>query len=134
MAVIELVRKAQGGRSTTIGSDLRVYATRETDKKGRSRRYSVGLRVSGETMKRLRWIIGDHVKAVFDDAVKTWTVRRVSAKEGNALSGQGRNSGCGTVRFAVDESALSVFGLVGGEGYDAELLSDEGDCAVFAVK
>jgi hypothetical protein len=85
-------------------------------------------------MKRLRWIVGDHVSALFDDEAKTWTVRRVADRKGNALSGQGRTGGSGTVRFAVEEPQLAVFGLVGGEGYDANLVSDDGDCAVFAVQ
>ena len=134
MAVIELVRKAKGGRPTGTQSDLRVYATRETGRKGSPGRFSVGLRVSGATMKRLRWIVGDHVSALFDDEAKTWTVRRVADRKGNALSGQGRTGGSGTVRFAVEEPQLAVFGLVGGEGYDANLVSDDGDCAVFAVQ
>lgn len=134
MAVIELMRKAKGGRPTGTKSDLRVYVTREKGRPGSAGRFSIGLRVSETCMKRLRWIIGDHVSASFDDEAVTWTLRRVADRKGNALSAQGKNRGAATVRFAVEESHMPTFGLEVGEGYDATLTSDEGDCAVFSVK
>jgi hypothetical protein len=134
MAVIQLVRKSNGGRSTGSQSDLRVYATRETPSKRGAVRYSIGLRVSESTMKRLRWLVGDYVSADFDDEAKTWTVRRVADKKGNALSGQGKGGKSATVRFAVEQSQLAIFGLDVGEGYDSQLIDDDGDCAVFAAK
>ncbi len=136
MAVIELVRKSRGGRVGSVKSDLRVYCTKETVKPGsKSRaRFSVGLRVSEATMKRLRWIMGDRVSASYDNEALTWSIRRVSDRKGNALSGQGKNRGSGTVRFAVDETQLAAFGLELGCGYDADFISDDLDCAVFKVK
>ena len=110
MAVIELVRKSRGGRVGSVKSDLRVYCTKETVKPGsKSRaRFSVGLRVSEATMKRLRWIMGDRVSASYDNEALTWSIRRVSDRKGNALSGQGKNRGSGTVRFAVAETQLAA--------------------------
>jgi hypothetical protein len=136
MAVIELVRKSKGGRSGGTKSDLRVYCTREKSRPGSKAkvRYSVGLRLSCAVMKRLRWILGDRVSAAFDDEAMTWTLRRVSDRSGNALSGQGRNRGDGTVRFAVEESQLDRFALDIGGGYDAVLAADDGDSAVFSAK
>lgn len=133
MAVISLMRKSHG-RSAGQASDLRVYATAERDKSGAPSRYSIGLRVSEACMKRLRWILGDHVSAEFDDEAMTWTLRRVSDEQGNCLSGQGRNGGSGTVRFAVDESQMRAFGLRCGDGYDASLSSEDQGVAVFAIK
>ncbi len=133
MAVISLVRKSHG-RSASGASDLRVYATAERKKSGEPSRYSIGLRVSEPCMKRLRWILGDHVSAEFDDEAMTWTLRRVSDEQGNCLSGQGKNGGSGTVRFAVDESQMRTFGLSLGEGYDASLASEDQGIAVFSIK
>jgi hypothetical protein len=82
-------------------------------------------------MKRLRWIIGDNVSASYDNEALTWSLRRVADSKGNTLSGQGKNGGSGTVRFAVEESQLAAFRLEIGGGYDANLISDDGDCAVF---
>ncbi|MEY3203922.1 MAG: hypothetical protein RLZZ21_253 [Planctomycetota bacterium] len=132
MAVIELMRKSKGGRVACAQSDLRVYFTRETSKT--RPRFSVGLRVSEQVMKRLRWIVGDHVSAAYDNEAKTWSIRRVADRKGNALSGQGKKGGSGTVRFAVDESQMEAFGIEVGDGYDAELVSDDGDLAVFMAK
>lgn len=131
MAVIELVRKCRGGRAPGIKSDLRVYATRE---KRNQHRISIGIRVSESVMKRLRWIVGDLVRASFDDAKREWSLRRVSDKTGNRLSGQGRTDGAGTVRFACDASDLSVFCLDGDEGYDCRFISCDGDVAVFRAE
>jgi hypothetical protein len=111
-----------------------VYATSEKNKTGEPIRYSVGLRVSESCMKRLRWIIGDHVAADFDNEAMTWTLRRVSDQQGNCLSGQGKNGGSGTVRFAVDESELQTLGLSLGQGYDGSLKSEDQGAAVFAIE
>lgn len=128
MAVIELCRKSRGGRGVGPKSDLRVYATREH---GSKKRFSVGIRLSETVMRRLRWLVGDLVRASFDDTTATWTVKRVADKTGNSLSGQGRKDGAGTVRFAVDQGDLSVFGLTGDEGYDCSLVDADGDSATF---
>lgn len=128
MAVIELCRKSRGGRAPGPKSDLRVYHTRE---RGPNGRFSVGIRVSENVMRRLRWIVGDYVRAAFDDTSKTWSLRRVTDDTGNRLSGQGRKDGAGTVRFAVDEDALAVFGLNGDAGYDCTLVEGDGEAALF---
>ena len=129
MAVIELARKTRGGHARGAKSDLRVYATRENSKK--RGRWSLGIRVSEATMKRLRWILGDFVAASFNDETQSWTLCRVSDRTGNALSGQGKKTGSGTVRFAIDESHLGPFGLDSGEGYDCVLVSSDTEAAVF---
>lgn len=131
MAVIELVRKCRGGRSPGIKSDLRVYATIE---KRQQHRFSIGIRVSESVMKRLRWLVGDLVRASFDDGRREWSLRRVSDNTGNRLSGQGRKDGAGTVRFAVEKDDLAVFGLDGDSGYDCCLVSCDGDVAVFRAE
>lgn len=129
MPVFELVRKSSS-RGPGPKSDLRVFATKESGSKGRS---SVGIRVSEPAMKRLRWLVGDFVTASFDDASFTWTIRRVADERGNRLSGQGKKDGCGTVRFAVDESDLPSLSLSLGSGYDCVLVSCDGESAVFRV-
>ena len=130
MAVIELCRKSKGGRSNGPKSDLRVYTTRES---GPSRRFSIGLRINETVMRRLRWLVGDYVRASFDDSAMTWTIKRVADKTGNRLSGQGRNNGDGTVRFAIERSDMEAFGLTGDEGYDCSLLDADSDSATFKL-
>lgn len=131
MAVIELCRKSKGGRAAGPKSDLRVYVTKET---GGKQRFSVGIRVSETVMKRLRWLVGDYVKASFDDATMVWTLVRVADESGNRLSGQGRKDGAGTVRFAVEDHHLTAFGLSEEPGYNAALFSADGDSASFKVE
>lgn len=128
MAVIELCRKSRGGRAPGPKSDLRVYATQE---KGRNGRSCIGIRVHESVMKRMRWIVGDYVRASFDDSANTWSLRRVTDQTGNRLSDQGRKDGVGTVRFAVEEPELYVFGLESGSGYDCTLIECDGEVAVF---
>ena len=128
MAVIDLCRRSRGGRPSGAKSDVRVYAAKE---KGSKKRFSIGVRLSDTVMRRLRWIVGDLVRASFDDTSMTWTLRRVADKTGNRLSGQGRKDGAGTVRFCVDASQLSALGLDGDEGYDCTLVNADGDSASF---
>jgi hypothetical protein len=135
MAIIELARK---GRTCRIGSSvaaLRVYAVDDKHEVVHKKtRFQVALRVSSAAMRKLKWIAGDRVTALFDDENRTWTLTRVSDRNGNALSGKGKKTGTATVRFSVTRDQLSAFGLREGEGYDADLVSDEGDAGVFAVK
>lgn len=131
MAVIELARKSKGGVRMSDASDLRVYCTTESAKKGG--RHSIGIRVRNSVMKRLRWMIGDKVVAKFDDERKTWTVERVTDGTGNALSSQGHNEGHGTVRFACDSLVADRCGLTNGGGYDCRMISSDEKRAVFEV-
>jgi hypothetical protein len=130
MAVIELFRKSRGGRASGPKSDLRVYSTTESG----GNRYSIGIRVSAEVMKRMRWLVGDYVRASFDDATMEWSLRRVADESGNRLSSQGRKAGGdGTVRFAVDADGLKRFGLAPHAGYDCSLVSAGNDSACFKM-
>ena len=128
MAVIELCRKSRGGRAHGRKSDVRVYCTREKRKKPT---VAIGIRLNETVMRRLRWIVGDFVRASFDDSSMTWTLRRVADKTGNRLSGQGRGDGAGTVRFSVDGEDLTAFGLDGDEGYDCSLVASDSESATF---
>jgi len=126
MAVIELCRRSKGGRRPTEKSDLRVYASQESG----ADRFSVGLRVNGTLMKRMRWLVGDLVRATFDDSNMTWSVRRVADQTGNRLSAGGKKSGDATVRFAIERDLLASFALSEGGAYDCSLVETDGDVAV----
>lgn len=133
MPVFDLERISRGGgRSPGPLSDLRVYGCRERDGT-----CSIGLRVSGATMKRMRWMQGDSVVAQFDSDAMCWTIRRVPdaghGKKGNKLSGCGRETKTGTVRFSVNTELLAHAGLVAGSGYDCKMTSSEGDAAKFVM-
>jgi hypothetical protein len=129
MAVIEFCRRSKGGRGPREKSDLRVYATAETG----GERFSIGIRVNCAVMKRMRWLVGDLVRATFDDTNMKWTLRRVADETGNRLSAGGKKSGDATVRFAVDKSLLTSLCLSEGGSYDCELTDTEGDVAVFRM-
>jgi hypothetical protein len=129
MAVIEFARIGQGGRRAGEACDLHVYATQ--DKKGRM---SLGLRVSGKVMARMRWIIGDYVKASYDGDNKRWTLTRVPADGGgNKLSAQGKTDGHGTVRFAIDPKVEARI-FPNSESHSAKLVDASESSAIFLVE
>lgn len=110
MAIIQLRRRSPGGRGTRgKRSDICVWASRKTD--GKRERFCVGLRVELSVLKRLRWMDDDCVTIDFDSGSGVWYMRRVDDDSGNCLSQQGKNGEYLTVRFTVDKSQLSVFGI-----------------------
>jgi hypothetical protein len=129
MAGFVLGRKSHGGGRGRDMSDLRVFASGESDGT-----FSIGLRVSESVMKRMRWLHGDSVVASFDDEGMVWTIRRVAdSKKGNRLSNCGRTTSHGTVRFTAVEEWLAQAGLSAGDGYDCKLKSSDGESASFVM-
>lgn len=108
MAVIQLRRKA-GGHRRGEKSDVRIYVT---SRKGKPQSgLNLGVRLSNDVLKRVRWLNGDSVTLDYDESTDAWTMRRVTDNSGNALSQQGKNGGDLTVRYAIEPHHVVQFGL-----------------------
>lgn len=123
-------RRAAGGKgSATANSDLLV--TRIAETKGRE---SMTIRLNGDVMRRLRWMIGDYVLLKTEEDGDKWVVERVSGPKNGGLKitrSSGKGSPHGRVSFTVDSAVLDEVFKDGDTSFTATMCDSSGNEAVF---
>ena len=121
-----------GGGGKSIGGDIYVSAVHAG--KDRSR-YAICARLSGDTLRRLRWMLGDKVTFDFQREADTdiWTFSRVTGgdPEGLKISDNGLDSGCGSVRTSCDFETMKSIFTGDKRGYTGTLVEHDNRRAVF---
>lgn len=96
--------------------------------------YALAVRLSSETMDRLRWRHGDRLIMDFDKDGTTgvWTLRRTGDEDGVTIVVKSRG-GAGIVKASLPSEDLNRAIPNGERGYVASLDSHKGDVATFLV-
>lgn len=133
--VIEFGRRGHHFARAGASSDFYVSQV-DVSSKGSPGR-SISVRFSKAVLQKLRWIVGDYVKAsceISDDGTsQTWTLTRVAGADcgGCKISGQGKTHGAATVRFTLPKEVCRKVFPKDDRGYTGELAEHDGAKASF---
>ena len=130
-AVVFGRKKQRGSKGPYADGDLFVSRVKEG---GKSDREALSVRVHGNVMKRLRWIIGDFVTLRFGDESATQIIlERVDGPKQSGMrlcANTSKTHAHGTVRFAADKAILdAIFGEV--SSFPASFYEANGTSCVF---
>jgi len=123
-------RRAPGGNGgATANSDLLI--SRISENRGRE---SMTVRIHGDVMRRLRWIVGDYIVLKPEDDGQKWVLERVGGPKQHGLkitSASGKSSQHGRVSFTVDGDVLNQVFADESTSFTATLCESNGNEAVF---
>ncbi|NBW20017.1 MAG: hypothetical protein EBR82_69810 [Caulobacteraceae bacterium] len=92
------------------------------------------VRIHGDVMRRLRWIVGDYIVLKPEDDGQKWVLERVGGPKQHGLkitSASGKSSQHGRVSFTVDGDVLNQVFADESTSFTATLCESNGNEAVF---
>ncbi|NBW15389.1 MAG: hypothetical protein EBR82_46075 [Caulobacteraceae bacterium] len=125
-------RRKPGGNGG-VHASVDLFMSRVMERQGRE---CLSMRLHGDVMRRLRWMMGDYVRLRPEDDGQKWVVERVSGPKQGGMkitSASGKSYGHGNVRFTVDAEVLNEVFRDHGSSFTATMCDSNGNEATFLV-